>query len=242
MPELSLALGAAMAAAVAAGVLRGFTGFGSGMLLAPVLSVLFGPQLTVPTVVGLELLVTVQLLPVAIRQSEWRFIAPAALAAVVGLPVGIYLLVTVDSGVMTRAIAGIVIVFAAIMAFGWRYRGAKRWPITLGVSGFSGAMMGATSLGGPAMVLYLLSGPDGAAANRANMIAWFAVAGPFLALLLYLNGVVGAAAAWHVLLLAPGFLIGSWLGARYFRHSSERLYRNMAFLLLFAAGLFGLLH
>jgi uncharacterized membrane protein YfcA len=53
---------AALATAVA-GVMRGYAGFGTAVLLAPIYSVLWGPRAGVPVMLMLELIVSLQLLP-----------------------------------------------------------------------------------------------------------------------------------------------------------------------------------
>ncbi|MDH5749890.1 MAG: sulfite exporter TauE/SafE family protein, partial [Rhodospirillales bacterium] len=53
----------AIAVAAAAGLMRGFAGVGSGMLMAPIFAVLFGPVATVAIIICMEIIVTAQLLP-----------------------------------------------------------------------------------------------------------------------------------------------------------------------------------
>ena len=67
-PELFVALGVA----VAAGLMRGFAGVGSGMLMAPVFAILFGPVQTVAIIVLMEIVVTGQLLPACAARSTGR--------------------------------------------------------------------------------------------------------------------------------------------------------------------------
>ena len=57
--------------ALLAGFMRGFVGVGSGMLMAPVFAILFGPLQTVETVIMLDAFVTAQLLPSVHRLVEW---------------------------------------------------------------------------------------------------------------------------------------------------------------------------
>ena len=82
----------AAAVALLAGFMRGFVGVGSGMLMAPVFAILFGPLQTVGMVIMLDALVTAQLLPSVRRLIEWRVIIPMAGAAALLMPVGTWLL------------------------------------------------------------------------------------------------------------------------------------------------------
>jgi len=71
----------ALGIATAAGLMRGLAGVGSGMMMAPVFAVLFGPVDTVGIIILMELVVTVQLLPGTHRDIAWRTIGPMGAAA-----------------------------------------------------------------------------------------------------------------------------------------------------------------
>ena len=235
--RLLLALGVALVA----GLMRGFAGFGSGMLMAPIFALLYGPLQTVAMVILMEIVVTAQLLPGVRHEVQWRFVGLMGAVAALFMPLGSWLLVSADAGVMTRVIAAIVLAFVVILWRGWRYPGAKRAPVTVGVGALSGTMMAATSLGNPPAMLYMLAGPDSAAVSRANVTAYFAVTLAALLAIMLLGGLVSRPALWSAALLLPPYMLAAWLGARLFRASSEGLYRQVALLFLLAAGLTGLL-
>lgn len=155
MPDLlSTEFLIALAVATVAGTMRGFAGFGSGMLM--------------------ESAVTVQMMPGVRRRIDWRFVAPMVLSAMVLMPLGSWLLVTIDAEIVSRMMAAIVVGFVVILWTGWRYEGAKPLPVTLAIGGLSGVMMAGTSLGNPPVLIFMLSSRDSAACNRANMTAYFA--------------------------------------------------------------------
>ena len=227
--------------ALAAGLMRGFAGVGSGMLMAPIFAVLFGPVETVGIIILMEIVVTGQLLPDVHRDIDWRVIAPMGLAAALLMPVGSWVLVSLDADLIARGIAAIVLVFALVLLAGWRYAGPKPLPATLGVGALSGVLMAATSLGNPPVMLYLLSSRDTARTNRANFTGYFAIT--LLALILWMlaTGLLVWDAVWRAALMLPLFMAAAWLGARLFRQSSEALYRRVALGLLICVGLYGLL-
>ena len=78
-----------------AGLMRGFAGFGSGMLMAPIFAILFGPPETVGIIALMELCVSAQLLPEVSRTIQWRFVLLMGLVAAVFLPLGSWILVAV---------------------------------------------------------------------------------------------------------------------------------------------------
>lgn len=156
------AIAAAFAVTMAAGLMRGFAGVGSGILMAPFFAVLFGPVATVTVIMSMEIVVTAQLLPATRRHIDWRVIGPMAGAAALAMPIGTWALLSLDPDVSARVIGGVVLVFAAVLLRGWRYDGAKPLPATVAVGGFSSALMALTSLGNPPAMVYLLSGRDNA--------------------------------------------------------------------------------
>jgi len=55
---------------IVAGLMRGFAGFGSAMLMAPIFAILFGSADMVVTVVAIELAVSLQLFPQVRRYAD----------------------------------------------------------------------------------------------------------------------------------------------------------------------------
>jgi len=232
---------AAAAVALLAGFLRGFVGVGSGMLMAPVFAILFGPLQTVGMVIMLDALVTAQLLPSVYRLIQWRVVVPMAAAAALFMPVGTWLLMSIDTRIMARAIAFIVLVFVLVLMSGWRYRGPKRLGITLGIGSISGVLIAATSMGNPPVIVYFLSGPDTAAVNRANFTGYFAVTLATLLVMKAARGLIDGTTTLRTALLVPVFASAAWLGAKYFYKSTDRRYRQVALGLLLCVALYGIL-
>lgn len=236
-PELFVALGVA----AAAGLMRGFAGVGSGMLMAPVFAILFGPVQTVAVIVLMEIVVTGQLLPGVRREIDWKVIAPMGAAAACLMPVGSWLLVSLDPDLIARGIALVVVAFSVLLMAGWRYEGEKKLWATLGVGALSGVLMASTSLGNPPVMAYLLSSRDAAATNRANFTGYFAVTLVALIAMMAAAGLIDGRALLTAVALLPVFMAGAWIGSRLFRRSSEALYRRVALGLLLCVGLYGLL-
>ena len=100
MSELGALLtqdGIAIAAAIAAiaGLMRGFTGFGSSMLMAPVFAILYGPATAVVIIITMDVIVSAQLVPRAVSEARWRFVLPMGAAAIAAMAVGTVFLLLV---------------------------------------------------------------------------------------------------------------------------------------------------
>ena len=142
-----------------AGVIRGFSGFGSAMMIVPLYSLLFGPVQAVATVAVLEAVITFQLIPRALREAHWPDVLLLSAGACPVIPFANRILLTADPDVMRRVIAVLVIVFAIVMLTGWRYHGRRHPAATLVVGALSGVLIGSAGMAAPIVVLYLLSGP-----------------------------------------------------------------------------------
>lgn len=235
-PEILIAI----AIAAAAGLMRGFAGVGSGMLMAPFFVHIFGPVETVGIIILIESVATAQLMPSVRHDISWRTIAPMGAAAAAAMPVGSWLLLSLAADSLQFGVALLVTVSALALLTGWRYEGDKPLAATLGVGVISGLLMALTSLGNPPVMLYLLSSRDTAATNRANFTAHFALTLAALIVMMAIGGLIGLAVIKTAAILLPGFLITIWIGSRMFSKSNEQTYRRVALGILLAAGLYGM--
>ncbi len=223
---------AAGAIAGAAGVVRGITGFGGAMVMTPPLALLFGPRFAIPVVLLLESLAAMPMLLHVHHLVRWRAIGPLLAAACAMVPVGGYILVTADPLTLRRAIALIVITFSMLLLRGWRHHGRHGLATSVGIGALSGGMIGATGIGGPPVVLYLLSGPDRIEVTRANLTVY--VVGTAIAAIVMLRwrGILELPALLAGVALTPGYYAGVVLGGRLFPRFSDTRFRQFTLLLL----------
>jgi hypothetical protein len=231
---------AAVATAIA-GVMRGFAGFGTALTLAPVYSVLWGPAVGVPTMLLMEALIGSQLLVGAWRHVNRRVALPMAGAACLAVPFGAWVLVVADPAVLTRAMGVLVILFAALLASGWRYRGSRPLSLTLAVGATAGLMKGSTGMSGPPVILYMLAGSEEAREHRANLILFFAVLGLVALLPPLVTGLFTMTVLVKVALLVPVLLVFVRLGAALFGRVGQASFRAVAYAILVAVGLVALI-
>jgi uncharacterized membrane protein YfcA len=222
-----------------AGVIRGITGFGGAMVMSPPLALLLGPLVTVPVVLLLESVAAAPMLVQLRHLVRWRVIGPIIAMACLTVPLGAYVLVNADPLVMRRVIAAVVIVFSLLLLRGWRYAGRHRLATGVGLGAVSGTMVGATSMGGPPVILYLLAGPDPIDTTRANLTYFVGAISLAGVAVLALNGVLGTQGLWLALLLAPGYYLGMVAGIRLFSRFNDTRFRRFTlfFMMAVAAGI-----
>ena len=231
----------AIGVTLVAGLMRGFAGFGSAMLMAPIFAILFGSAEMVVTVVAIELIVSLQLFPQVRSHADWKTLTPMSLAACAAMPLGVWALASVDKATIVTGVSAVIVSFVILMWTGWRYRGRRSAAASAAVGAVSGAMMATTSVGGPPVLLYLLSGNDPPRVNRANIVTYYFLTQFLLVVIVLATGVAGLDALARGVVLFPVMVLGAWAGGRAFHGlGSERLYRNVALGILFATGVFGL--
>jgi uncharacterized membrane protein YfcA len=156
------------------------------------------------------------------------------------MPLGHWLLVELDPGLMKRAMALIISTTCVIMLIGYRYKlpMTRLWLIVIGIS--SGLIFGGTYIALVAVVAILL-GPYDKNAGRTLIISWsfFTVMG--FAVISTLSGTTGIDDVTTALPGAASYLLGTWIGSHGFRKSSEKLFRRAAISTLLALSLFNLL-
>jgi uncharacterized membrane protein YfcA len=232
----------AIGVTLVAGLMRGFAGFGSAMLMAPIFAILFGSAEMVVTIVAIELVVSLQLFPQVRASADWKTLGPMSIAACLAMPLGVWALASVDKGTIVTAVSAVIVAFVVLMWSGWKYRGGRSTAATVTVGAVSGAMMATTSVGGPPVLLYLLSGDDSPQVNRANIVTYYFLTQFLLIVIVLASGVAGWDALARAVVLFPVMIAGAHLGGRLFHGlASDRLYRNVALGILFATGTFGLL-
>jgi uncharacterized membrane protein YfcA len=227
---------AAVVATVVAGLMRGYSGFGTAVILAPIYSLLWGPRAGVPVMLLMELLVSVQLLPGALKDADRRVVLPLGGAAAVATPMGAWILLTADGEALRRFIGGFVLVFGLLLMSGWRYHGSRPLSLNLFVGTMAGLLKGSTGMSGPPVILYLLAGLEDAKRHRANLILFFATIAIVSVVPPLIGGLIDLPVLVRLAVLLPVMAISVPIGARLFRVIPDRLYRPFAMGVLLVAG------
>jgi uncharacterized membrane protein YfcA len=235
-PRFPIALGIA----ALAGLVRGFTGFGSAIIYIPLVSAVYSPQIAATTLLLID---SISSFPVSIRaipQCNWREVTPVTIAGAVALPFGVAILVYLDPLLLRWLIAALVLVALATLTAGWRYHGKPTIVVSAGVGVLAGVGAGAAQIGAPPLLIYWLGGQNSAATVRANIMVYFIMQGA-LSMIAYLyNALFTAQAIVLSALLGVPFAIFLTIGARWFHGSSDELYRRVAYIIIAIAGLISL--
>lgn len=233
-------LGWLMVTVFAAGLVRGFSGFGTAMIFVPVAAKFMEPVWVLISLTVMDVFGPMPNLPRAWRDGVPRDVGLMALATLAALPLGLALLFAVPVEVFRYAVSVLAILVPVLLVMGLRYRGPISRRILLGTGAAAGLSGGAAGLPGPPVVLLYASSTRPVAEIRANILM-FLLAFDFV--LLGWLGVRGQLALAPVVLGLVFFLpgvVGNVLGAAIFDPARERMYRGVAYIVVLVAAISGL--
>jgi uncharacterized protein len=219
-----------------------FAGFGLSMVTVPLLTLFWPMKMAVavqfPYVWGLFIY---QAWRYKVHLS-WQELRPLAGAATVGILVGTFLLCRLPEAILIRMLSA-VIALAVLINFSPvgkkaapRYTNNPWWGRICGF--FSGAFLGAYTIGGPPAVLYIMSIVKDARKAKGLMAAYFSVQFLFLAVIYCIAGLFSWEGLKHSLMFAPAIVLGSIAGFWAFGKASNRTYSQTVNALLIGIALY----
>ena len=223
-----------------AGLVRGFAGFGTAMIYLPVAAQVLSPFEAITTLLVKDLIGPLINVPRAMREGQPPDVLRLAVGAVLGLPIGVWILSQVAPEVFrwTVSAAALFIVFALVT--GLRYRGQITKPMIFGTGFLGGILGGSAGLPGPPIILLYMSSTLPVATIRANNTLYLILADILLIAVFWWNGyLVPAALLLGALVILP-YTVGIWAGSAIFRPEAEKQYRLAAYVIIAGSALLGL--
>lgn len=221
----------------AASFVSSLTGFGYALVATPFMVLLFPPQVAVPVVLISWIPLASLLVREAYGRMQFRRIGRWLVGAVMGVPVGVYGLASIDEGIMRGVIGGITLMAALVM---WFRPGPalQKEGIGAGLVGLlSGVMGGASGMSGPPVILFGLKQGWNHLELRANLIGYFVLLHMLTIVLLREFDVLGKETAFMGVTALPGIFVGYLLGIRLKDRVSQNHFRILAFALVCLGGL-----
>jgi uncharacterized membrane protein YfcA len=243
MPFISIApeiLALLISTALAAGLSRGFSGFGAALIFMPVVSRLVGPQVAAAILLLVDTVLAAPLIARAWREADRQVVGQMMLGGLAGIPLGSAILAWSDAMVMRWLIAVMVALMLVLLLSGWRYSGGARLALTVIVGTISGIFSGAAQIGGPPVVAYWLGGAAAAITARASIILFFAGSSAVSVVSYAASGMLTREVIHLSLLVAPAYGAGLLIGSRLFNRFGEGRFRPMSLALIALAVVLGL--
>jgi uncharacterized membrane protein YfcA len=223
-----------------AGLVRGFAGFGSAMIIMPVASSVLTPVEAVVFVITAELIGPMPNALAAWREGTPREVGRLALGAMLALPFGVWALSSMDATLFGWAVSIAVIILLILTVSGWRLKGELTKSLTVAAGAIGGFMTGFAGIPGPPVIMLYMASRLPVSVIRANFLLYLVVLDLMLFPLLWALGLMNWPIAFLGLLVGIPNLVANMLGARLFDPSAERVFRIVAYLVIAASAIVGL--
>ena len=233
-------LGWLVLAVSVAGIVRGFAGFGSAMIIMPVASTVLNPVAAITFMMATELLGPVPNVAGAWRSAAKDDVLRLALGAAVGLPIGVLALANMPAELFGWLVSLTVLGLLAALMAGWRYRGRLTPSLVTGTGALGGALAGSVGLAGPPVIMLYMASLRPIAAIRANLTLYLVMIDLMMIAVIAAFGLLQAGAMIAGLLLSLPYMAVNWIGGRLFDPAREKLFRGVAYVIIAASAILGL--
>ena len=203
------------------GFLRGFIGFGSGLLMIPILSYFYSPVFAMVFYIVIEIQATIYLTFDGFKKANLKEITPMMATMMLTIPFGTIFLVSVDEQIIKTLMSILLIFFVILIGSGWRIKSTiTKYVLVLG-GAISGLMQGATGMGGPPYVTVLLSKNDSDEVARANILVITSGLVISAIMSLYYFGLFTKDNLFTGAITAQVYVFATYIGARYIYFSGN---------------------
>lgn len=217
------------------GIVRGFSGFGSGMIIGPSTAALFSPAMSLAMISILDAVPTLTLVWGARKSVNWKEVIPIIVGYALLVPLGVWVLKTGDPTYLRWFISISILIAVAILWSGWKYTGPRTSAVSFAFGGLGGFMGAAAALPGPPVLVYWLASAARAITVRANMIYYLFLTDLIIIVGYLVGDIYTQEAVIRGFICIPGYFIGILIGAKFFAGASDLIYRRVAFIMILIA-------
>lgn len=220
--------------------IRGLTGFGSGLLMVPLMALFLDVKLIVPTGMILAILSGFLLL-FTFRTKKWvrkdlLFLVIAG--AIVGTLLGTYVLASYNSQLIKRLLGVFIAGYAMKMMFEGQNKIVKLKNYVAVIAGFfSGALGGMFGTGGPPVIIYFRKKIIDKNEFRATLIFYFLITNSWQLATHCYAGLVNSGVIKFSLYMTPAFIVGNLLGSFLHIKINQVLFNKIVALILIITGI-----
>jgi uncharacterized membrane protein YfcA len=220
-----------------AGFVNGFTGFGAMLVALPLMVLFIDIKTAIPLITMLGITINFVLVFQLAKHFEVKKWLPLFIAALPGIPVGIYILKTMDPRFLEVLIGAVVIMTATATR-------QLKSPVTelkkfwAYAAGFAAGLLGG-SIGapGPPVVIYTSLQPWTKQQVKATMVALFTLGGPGILFLQFFYGFITKDVLLNFSFCILPLVFGVLTGVFLFERIKDAIYRRFVYVLLLALGI-----
>lgn len=230
-----IALGTALA-----GLVRGFSGFGTAMIYLPFAAQVMDPIWVIVSLLAIDIVGPMPAVPRALRDGQPMDVVRLGIGAAIGVPIGMVVLFSISPEPFRYLTATLTFLLLIALVTGYRYRGHVGRKHTFGVGALGGLLGGAIGLAGPPIIFFYMARPLPVAAIRANILLYLVVID---VLMIAIFAWQGALELYPILIgvsVLPIYLLAIVVGSKIFDPERETVYRWVAYAIIGASAIGGL--
>ena len=226
--------------ALIAGLIQGFSGFGSVLFSLPVLALFLDIKIAIPLMSLSGVVLTVYLLFSLWNHLEWRKILPLLVGTVFGVPVGVLLLKHLKASylLITLGIMLIAYSFYGLVMKPHRKAMKKYWAYLFGF--LAGCLGGAFSASGPPVIVYTSLQSWNKDQIKVTLQGYFFASGIIVIFFQAFSGLMTDMVLKYFLISLAPLMIGTYVGHFFYGRIQEETYRTFMLILLGLLGAFTL--
>lgn len=226
--------------ALLAGIVRGFSGFGSAMIFLPIAAQVLSPIWAILVLIGMELIGPLPLLRSTFRDARKRDLVLLVGSAACLLPFGLGLLSSISPETYRYIVSFISLFLLTCLVFGWSYKGKMHPPLVAGIGALAGFSGGLGGVPGPPVILFYMASDLPVKVVRANTFLFLFLVEFLLMGIVTIRGEFALTPFVLGLMMAVPYGIGNLVGATIFDPDKAGVYKKIAYIIIAASAIFGL--
>ena len=224
------------------GFIRGFLGFGSGLITIPILSFLYSPIFAIVFNIVIEIPTTIYLTFVGARTCKFKEISPMFFSMILTIPIGTIFLISINEQKVKIIMSIFVIFFVILISSGWRLKSIITKSALLLSGTISGLMQGITGMGGLPFAIVLLSKGDSDNITRGNILIMSTGIVVSAVVSIYFFNLFTKELLVTGIIASPLYILASFSGSHYYSLSGNKYFRNISLIALGLIGVSTLIH
>jgi len=220
-----------------AGLTKGLTSFGFALISVPILLIFLSPKIVIPIALICSIVINIFILVETRKLVDLRRIWILIITSIVGIPIGTYILIVLDIGMLKVLVASIIILLSIFLWSGIKKKIKNEKLAFIPVGFISGLLNGSTSMGGPPVILLLANQSLEKKIFRANLTTYFIVLNLITLTTFIIGGLVTEEVIGFVLLFFPALIFGALAGIKLVNKVEEELFKKVVLLIVIFTGL-----
>lgn len=219
--------------ATLAGLVRGFSGFGTAMVFIPIAGQVLSPIATLTVLFVMDLIGPIPNIPRALRDGQLVDVSRLFVGSLIGAPIGVYLLTLMSEDVFRLSGASFSLLLLLLLIFGVRYRGTLGKGLIYLTGSIGGLFGGAVGIPGPPVIMLYMASTLPPAVIRANNTLFLLVVDVLFFSIFWFKGLLLTHYILIGIIIAVPYLTFCILGAFLFNPRREKIYRITAYIIIF---------